>query len=233
MIWVLLLPYSSRKKTLLQPVQAEIDSIDYYIARFLLGYLHSAVEDGKRTFQAYRWTDGQDRIPRDTGVWRSYNYVHIANTYLNLYHTSKGFIHYSFAYRPVEYLTFCYKTLIAMYTKIQMPTPIGDAAKETGPMGESIYPDILSALDAKGMMVRKLELVEHFQNKYDVLKSQPYPFASEQTIDTAGFKATYTLGKIFNDTELARKTQYAPMACRGMQPAWYHFGSDNWLMGES
>ncbi|MWK60550.1 hypothetical protein GO594_31760, partial [Pseudomonas otitidis] len=58
------------EKCLYFPDQSEVSAIDYHIKHFLFGYLIGAREsDGKPTFQVYRWYDGQDGTPKDTGVW--------------------------------------------------------------------------------------------------------------------------------------------------------------------
>lgn len=201
--------------------------------RSLFGYLQGAKQNGQRTYQVYRWYDGQDGSPSDTGVWRAYNYVHVANTYFNMYRIGRAYPGLRLQYTATQYLGFCYQTLNAMFSKIPQPTPIGDAAHDAGLMGESTYPDILSALAAEGMAAERQQLQAYVQHKRDALFSQTYPFASEQSIDTTGFEASYTLAKLYGNTSLAQKVQRASLACRGLQPAWYWYGSDNRNMGES
>lgn len=139
------------QKNLIQPVQSEVDSVDYYIQHFLLDYLQAKTSDGQRTWQVYRWFDGKDGTPSDQGVWRAYNYTHIANTYFTMYQLASAHPELTTDFTATQYLTMAYNTLDAMFNDIPQPTPIGDAAHDMGLMGESTYPDILAALKKEGM----------------------------------------------------------------------------------
>lgn len=221
------------EKNIATPSQSEVTSLDYYIEKFLLGYLQSKTSNGVRTYQVYRWYDGQDGTPLDQGVWRAYNYVHIANTYLNMYKIAKRYMQITTRLGAKEYLLMAFRTLEAMYTKIPQPTPIGDAAHDLGLMGELLYPDIIARLKDEGL-TGEAQLLEGFvRGKRDKIFAQEYPFASEMSIDTTGFEACYTLAKMYGNTALADKVTRASLAARGMQPLWYFYGSDNRHMGES
>ena len=77
-------------KNTITPVQAEITSIDYYIDNFLAKYLQAKKgTNGARTWEVYRWYDGQEGTPSDTGTWRTFNYIHIANTYFHMYQVKR------------------------------------------------------------------------------------------------------------------------------------------------
>ncbi|KAH7390645.1 hypothetical protein BKA66DRAFT_439942 [Pyrenochaeta sp. MPI-SDFR-AT-0127] len=216
------------------PVQFEVSSIDYYIEHFLFGYLLGAKgPDGERTFQVYRWFDGQDSVPEDTGIWRAYNYTHIANTFFNMYRIGKAYPRLHTRYKPLEYLRFAYEVLNAMYCKIPVPNPIGNAANELGLMGESTVPEIMNALDSEGLSSQKQILQDCLQRKLEYYKNVKYPFASEQSIDTTGFESVYAFSKYKGMRDLMDKSQKASLASRGLQPLWYFYGSDNRMMGES
>ncbi|MFE2588875.1 DUF5695 domain-containing protein [Streptomyces anthocyanicus] len=221
------------EKNVSAPNQNEVASLDYYIEHFLLGYLQGRTENGTRTYQVYRWYDGQDGTPKDQGVWRAYNYVHIANTYLNLYKIAKRYPHITTRLTATEYLLMGYRTLEAMFTKIPQPTPIGDAAHDLGLMGELLHPDMLARLREEGRSAEAQRLDGFLQGKRDKIFAQEYPFASEMSIDTTGFEACYTLAKMYGNTALAAKVTRASLAARGNQPLWYFYGSDNRHMGES
>ena len=201
------------------PVCAEIQAVDRYLEDFILGFLQNARdENGERTFQVYRWYDGQDREPEDKGVWRAYNYTHIANTYFSMFEIARHYPTCKTRLQPLQYLTYAYQTLLAMFTKIPQPTPIGDAASDLGLMGESSIPEILEALLDNGFNQEWETISGFLQHKYHLFSREKYPFASEQTIDTTGFETSYTLAHRFGDQKLASKVQAASMACRGMQP---------------
>lgn len=221
------------QKNLIQPVQSEVDSVDYYIQHFLLDYLQAKTSDGQRTWQVYRWFDGKDGTPSDQGVWRAYNYTHIANTYFTMYQLASAHPELTTDFTATQYPTMAYNTLDAMFNDIPQPTPIGDAAHDMGLMGESTYPDILAALKKEGMTTQATSLQTLLQTKFQKLSGEAYPFASEASIDTTGFETSYTLAKMFGSTALADKVQNASVASRGLQPLWYYYGSDNRHMGES
>lgn len=221
------------EKNLVTPVQGEVSAIDYWISNFLFGYLQNAQSNGQRTYQVYRWFDGQDGTPYDQGIWRAYNYTHIANVYYTMYRIGRAYPRLTMQYTPIQYLTFCYETLNAMFTKIPLPTPIGDAAHTLGLMGESTYPEIVAALGAEGLTTQQGNLQQWTFAKYQYFANEAYPFASEASIDTTGFETSYTLAKMNNDIPLVNKVVSASLACRGLQPTWYYYGSDNRHMGES
>ncbi|KAL1904148.1 hypothetical protein Sste5344_010128 [Sporothrix stenoceras] len=222
------------EKCLSLPEQSEVTVIDYHIDHFLLGYLIGARnDDGQRTFQVYRWFDGQDGAPEDTGVWRAYNYTHIANTLFNMYKIAKAYPHIETTHPALDYLRYAYEVLNAMYSKIPLPNPIGDAANTLGLMGESTVPEIMEALH-KEQMAHEAELLGgYIDRKLQHYHKVPYPFASEMTIDTTGFESVYALAKLRGFGELVEKSQRASLASRGLQPLWYFYGSDNRMMGES
>lgn len=138
------------EKNLVKPVQSEITAVDYYLQNFILKYMQAKTENGVRTWQVYRWYDGQDSTPFDQQVWRAYNYIHIANTYYNMYRLVRAYPGLTYQFSAAQYLDMCFQTLNAMFTKIPQPTPIGDAAKTLGLMGESTYPEIIASLQLEG-----------------------------------------------------------------------------------
>ncbi|MFY1674539.1 DUF5695 domain-containing protein [Plantactinospora sp. WMMB334] len=221
------------EKNTTAPIQSQISSVDYYITNFLHRYLQSRTANGQRTYEVYRWYDGQDGTPRDQGVWRVYNYVHIANTYYNMYRIAKSYPTMQTAFTAAQYIDMSFRTLDAMFTRIPPNNPLGDAANTLGLMGESTYPDILAALRSEGRTGDATRLEGLIRAKRDRMFAQAYPFASEMSIDTTGFETTYTLAKMYGNTAMANKAMSASMASRGLQPLWYFYGSDNRHMGES
>ena len=222
------------QKNLVYPNQTEVSSIDYYINNFVLGYLQNARDSsGARTWQVYRWYDGTDGSPSDKGVWRSYNYMHIANTYYTMYLLKKAYPSLTTSFSAAQYLDMAYQTLNAMYTKIPASNPLGDSAHNLGLMGEQTYPGLLGALQAEGTGGKASTLRTQIAIKRDKMFAQAYPFASEASIDTTGFETSYTLAKLYGNTALADKVQSASVSARGTQPLWYYFGGDNRHMGES
>lgn len=215
------------------PDQTQVNALDYYLKNFISGYLQSKKDaNGNPTYEVYRWYDGQDGTPADQGTWRAYNYIHVANTWFNMYRIAKAYPQLSTWLGADDYLMRAYNTLKAMYN-LPPTGPLGDAANTLGLMGESTLPDILAALQQNNHAPEYSQLLGALQKKANNMFAQQYPFASEASIDTTGFETSYTLAKMFGNTAMATKVQSASLAARGTQPLWYYDGSDNRSMGES
>lgn len=226
------------EKNITAPQQDQIKSLEYYLENFIWGYMQQ-----HDTYKIYRWYDGKEGTPNDQGTWRSYNYVHIANTYYNMYQIAKRYPQMTNYLKADEYLLRCYNTLKAYFTYSMFDgTPGTDTvngqgglgAYKFGNMGEMNLPEIMRALEAEGHTEEQAWLSGRIQEKANnYLFATAYPFASEMSIDTTGFESCYTIAKMYGNSELIEKTTKASLACRGMQPLWYFYGSDNRHMGES
>lgn len=221
------------EKNIANPDKEQIASLEYYLENFIWGYLQQ-----HDTYKIYRWYDGQEGTPRDQGTWRSYNYVHVANTYYNMYQIAKRYPEMVSYLKADEYLLRCYNTLKAYFTYGMFDghkyEDGGRGAYIFGNMGEMNLPEIISALEEEGHSEEHTWLESKVREKADIIFAEKYPFASEMSIDTTGFETCYTLAKMYDNLELADKVTLASLACRGMQPLfWYYYGSDNRHMGES
>ncbi|CAK7200697.1 hypothetical protein SEUCBS139899_003395 [Sporothrix eucalyptigena] len=150
-----------------------------------------------------------------------------------MYKIAKAYPHMETRHPALDYLRYAYEVLNAMYSKIPLPNPIGDAANTLGLMGESTVPEIIEALQKEQMAHEAQLLGGYIDRKLQHYRQVPYPFASEMTIDTTGFESVYALAKLRGFGELVEKSQRASLASRGLQPLWYFYGSDNRMMGES
>lgn len=221
------------EKNISAPKQEQIDSLEYYLEHFIWGYMQNHDD-----YQVYHWYAGSDE-KADTQSWRSYNYVHVANTYYNMYRIAKSYPHMMNYLTADEYLLRCYNTLKAYFTFPMFDGDegtkftTGQGAYVFGNMGEMTLPGIIDALKAEGHEEEQKWLFRRVREKENILADKDYPFASEMSIDTTGFESCYTLGKMFDNIPLVEKTTKASLACRGVQPIWYFCGSDNRHMGES
>lgn len=219
------------EKNVTSPDKEQIESLDYYIENFIWGYMQK-----HDTYEVYRWYDGKEGTPSDQGTWRSYNYIHVANTYYNMYQIAKDYPGTT-KLTADEYLMRGYNTLKAMFTYGMFDgknySNGGQGAYVFGAMGEMNLPEILEALQTEKHNDEYNWLKEKITKKMETLFAEDYPFASEMSIDTTGFETCYTLAKMFGNTEMAEKVMKASLACRGVQPLWYYYGSDNRHMGES
>lgn len=226
------------EKNVTAPEQEQIESLEYYLENFIWGYMQQ-----HDTYKIYRWYDGQEGTPADQGTWRSYNYVHVANTYYNMYRIAERYPDMVNYLDADGYLLRCYNTLKAYFTYSMFDgTPGTDTvngsgglgAYKFGNMGEMNLPDIIEALSENGYTEESGWLSGKVKEKAtDHIFATEYPFASEMSIDTTGFESCYTLAKMYGNDDLAEKVTKASLACRGIQPVWYYYGSDNRHMGES
>lgn len=220
------------EKNITAPDKEQIESLEYYLENFIWGYMQQ-----HDTYKVYRWYDGKEGTPSDQGTWRSYNYVHVANTYYNMYQIAKRYPEMTSYLKADEYLLRSYNTLKAYFTYGMFDGHNyengGRGAYIFGNMGEMNLPEILTALEQEGHSEEYGWLESKVSEKADIIFAEKYPFASEMSIDTTGFETCYTLAKMYDNLELADKVTLASLACRGIQPLWYYYGSDNRHMGES
>ncbi len=223
------------ERNIIEPNQTQIDSLDYYLENYIWNYMQTREVGGERTYEIYRWYDGREGTPSDTGTWRVMNYIHVANTYFNMYQVARMYPQMDTWLTADEYLLRCYHTLMMYFTYYETrgANPLGNASNEMGSMGEMSLPEIHQALLDTNHLTEAAKLEERFRIKANYLFAQKYPFASEMSIDTTGFEGCYTLAKRYDNRELVEKVQLASLACRGLQPLWYFYGGDNRHMGES
>lgn len=225
------------EQNLIEPNQSQISALDYYIDKFIWGYMQTQTDaNGNRTYRVYHWYDGTDGnrpgTPDGLATWRVMNYPHVWNTYLNMYRIAKTYPTVKTELTADEYLMRAYNTMKAYFEHPNVGT-LDDASRHMGSMGEMTMPDVVDALSSQGHQAEADKLEGYIHAKADEMLSRDYPFASEMSIDTTAFEATYTLAKRYGDDSMARKVTQASLASRGLQPLWYYYGSDNRHMGES
>ncbi|WP_278235715.1 DUF5695 domain-containing protein [Isoptericola sp. AK164] len=225
------------EKNLLDPDQEQVSALDYYLEEFIWGYMQTQTDaDGERTYRIYHWYDGTDGSSPGTAdglaTWRVMNYPHVWNTYYAMYRIASTYPGVETALSADEYLLRAFRTMRAYFTHPNVGT-LDDASREMGSMGEMTMPEIVDALSAEDYTAEAEELEGYIATKADEMLQREYPFASEMSIDTTAFEATYTLAKRYGDDEMVDKVTRASMASRGLQPLWYYYGSDNRHMGES
>lgn len=214
-------PVFLSEKNIYNPVQSEIKALEDYLRYFIWGKMQRT-----DTFEVYRFWNGSN--PNNTGTWRSYNYMHLANIYFNMYRISK--LHGMTSYLSKnDYLLRAYNTLMAMYTY----NMDGDGGNKWGMMGESSMPMILQALQDEGFTNQYNNLRAKYQAKVNYMTGTAYPFGSEMPYDTTGYESAYTAAVYSNNTTVLERIKKATVATRGSQPLWYFYGTDLRWMGES
>ncbi|HMR49946.1 MAG TPA: DUF5695 domain-containing protein [Arachnia sp.] len=224
------------ERNLDQPDEEQVAAIDYYLEKFIWGYMQTQTENGERTYRIYHWYDGTDGSAPGTNdgkaTWRVMNYPHVWNTYFNMYKIATAYPDVPTTLSADEYLMRAYRTMKAYFEHPNVGT-LDDASREMGSMGEMTLPEVVEALTAEGHTAEAATLEGFIHAKAEEMLSRPYPFASEMSIDTTAFEAVYTLAKRYGDDAMAHKVTRASIAARGLQPLWYYYGSDNRHMGES
>ncbi|MFD1124864.1 DUF5695 domain-containing protein [Lentilactobacillus raoultii] len=177
-------------------------------------------------------------------TWRSYSYVHVYNTFFEMYKIAKAnldLIKYNVKNYPVYkadpakyqknpanvYLQMAYNILKACYTNS------GIKYKDDGLMGESTTPQIIKSLKAEGMTDEATNVQKWMKEKYETYTSQKYPFGSEMNYDNTGEESVYMLGNMFSDKRLMSMADMKTRADRGVQPLWYQYGVPVTIDGEN
>lgn len=177
-------------------------------------------------------------------AWRAYSYVHVYNTFFEMYKIAKAnpdLIKYNVQeYPPYKsdlekykndpadvYLTMAYNILKACYTNS------GVRYKDDGLMGESTTPEIIAALKAEKMTDQATNVEKWMKAKYDTYTGQKYPFGSEMNYDNTGEESVYMLGNMFGDKRLMSMADMKTRADRGVQPLWYQYGVPVTIDGEN
>ena len=214
-------PVFLSEKNVTNPVQSEVTALDNYLRYFIWGKMQKT-----DTYEVYRFWNGSS--PNDTGTWRSYNYMHLANVYYNMYRISK--LHGMTSYLAKnDYLLRSYNTLMSMYTH----SMDGDGGNHWGLMGELNMPNILQGLKDEGLTTEYNALLAKYQAKINYFTSTAYPYGSEMPYDTTGYESAYTIFSYSNNTSKIDTVKKATVATRGQQPLWYYYGTDLRWMGES
>lgn len=164
-------------------------------------------------------------------IWRAFNYVHVLNTYFNMYQIAKLY-GYDFLRKPTYYLKKVYYYTKAMFSYWMFPNGVG--ATEYGNMGEHVLAlDILSAFRKEGMFDEADEIEKYINAKADFYAGKKYPYGSEMAYDSTAYEAVYAYGKVRQDNRVMQGTVQVAMANRGIQPVWYLDHTDLRQMGES
>jgi hypothetical protein len=183
-----------------QPVQREVDALDYYIANFVWGGLQRTTDEtfafgiyGIPDWKTNRESDDPGRNGRQH-IWRIYDYPHITLMYFAMYRVAKQHPHIRTALAARDYLRRAFGTATAMFT---VPWEVERwSAYGTGLMNELVIEQVIEALDAEGMRDEADRLRPHWERKVRTfVNERPDLFRSEYAFDTTGFETTHALAK--------------------------------------
>ena len=157
-------------------------------------------------------------------VWRAFNYVHVINTYYNMYRISKIYKK-DWLDAPHIWIYKAYEYAKAMFSYWMFPDGIG--ATEIGNMGEFVLAtEIVGALKDQNCRKEADELQEIITEKARFFAGKTYPYGSEMAYDSTAYEAVYGYGKAIMDERVMEKTMEVSVANRGWQPEWYLYMTD-------
>lgn len=231
------------------PVQSEVEALDYYIRNFVWGGLQQTTEE-RYPYAIYGIPDWKtNRESPDPGrngqrhIWRIYDYPHVVLLYHSMYRVAKNYPQIKTALPATDYLRRAYGTAIALFT---VPMEIEHwSAYRTGLYNERVIVDLISDLQAEGMITEAEKLKGHWEQKVKAfVNGQLNLFQSEYAFDSTGFESTHalaryalehadkpgqsSLGISLESAQRFMQTQLAAnIFCRGwLEPAYYYLGSD-------
>lgn len=212
------------EKNLYQPDEGQIRVLDSYVKDFIEERLTE--QPGYRVHRMVPWYKMFDD---NTGagaddVWRAFNYVHVINTYYNMYRIASLY-QFDFLSSPKHYILQAYHYTKAMFSFWMFPDGVG--AAEYGNMGEMTLPLYLAdTLRKEGFSQEANDIDEIVRKKADCFLQRLYPFGSEMAYDTTAYEAVYAYGKAGKYPRVMSAAVRAALGNRGRQPVWYLYQTD-------
>jgi hypothetical protein len=234
-------------KNVFFPDQAEIDSLELYIGKYLWGGMQMTDQEkypyaifGVPNFMANRSSPDEGRNGQ-AHVWRIYDYPHIVMLYYRMYHIAKFYPSRVKYLDASGYLERAYRTAVAYWT---VPVAIEKwSADAVGTMNEAIIPELIDTLDREGRADWARTLRGHWEGKVDrFVNRTPNLYGSEFAFDSTGFESTGAFAKYAltrNDLAFRQKVSAEAakkfsdfqlllnMSDRGwLETTYYQLGSD-------
>lgn len=187
-------------KNVFLPDQAEIESLELYISRYLWGGMQMTEAEkypyaiyGIPNFKANRASADQGRNGQ-AHLWRIYDYPHIIMLYHRMFDIAR-FYPDKIKYLNAEaYLARAYRTAIAYWT---VPLAIEKwSADAVGTMNEAFIPELIATLEEQGKEEWARTLRGHWEGKVDrFVNRTPNLYGSEFAFDSTGFESTGAFAK--------------------------------------
>ena len=187
-------------KNVFFPEQAEIDSLELYISKYLWGGMQMTDKEkhpfaiyGVPNFMANRSNPDPGRSGQ-THVWRIYDYPHIVMLYYRMYHIAKFYPSRVKYLDAAGYLERAYRTAVAYWT---VPAAIEKwSADAVGTMNEAFIPELIDTLEREGRTEWANTLRGHWEGKVDrFVNRTPNLYGSEFAFDSTGFESTGAFAK--------------------------------------
>jgi hypothetical protein len=166
-------------------------------------------------------------------IWRAFNYVHVSNTFLNMYRIAKRYRdEYPWLQTPRYWLERAYQYATAMFSYWMFPD--GEGGDHYANMGESIIATRLpEALKTEGMCEQAERLKGLIGKKAMYFAGKAYPYGSEMAYDSTAYEAVYGYGAAIDDEKVMHSSMRVALANRGRQPDWALYMTDLRGCGDS
>jgi hypothetical protein len=196
-------------KNVFYPNQAEIDSVELYIRKYLWGGMQMTTEE-KYPYGIYGIPNWYvNRNSQDTGLrgqahlWRIYDYPHIIMLYYRMYQIAKYYpdmVHYL---DSASYLERAYGTAVAYWTVPMQTDQPPWSANSVGTMNEAFLPELIRALENEGRKTQADKVRGLWESKVErFVNNPPNLFGSEFAFDSTGFESTASFAHYAMDNVL-------------------------------
>ena len=187
-------------KNVVFPNQAEIESLELYLSKYLWGGMQMTEREkypyaiyGIQNWRANRASPDEGRNGQ-AHVWRIYDYPHIVHLYYRMYQIAKFYPSRVKYLDAAAYLERAYRTAVAYWTiPLQVEKWSADAV---GTMNEAFIPDLIHALEEERKDEWAAALRGHWEGKVDrFVNRTPNLYGSEFAFDSTGFESTGAFAK--------------------------------------
>ena len=192
------------------PEQKEIESVEYYIEKFVWGGLQRTDEERPYPYFIYgvpNWYENRHSEhgfrTRGEGLehfWRSYDYPHVIMLYFHMYQIAKLYPGRTKYLDSAGYLERAFGTAEAHFRLAGLDDlPHGAQgywAYRLGLYNEMLIVDLIDALGEEGWQERADWLRGEWEKKVKYfVYDDPYPFDSEYPFDTTAFETSHAVAK--------------------------------------
>ncbi len=187
-------------KNVFFPDQAEIDSLELYISKYLWGGMQMTEKEkypygiyGIPNFKVNRESTDEGRNGQ-AHLWRIYDYPHIIMLYYRMFQIARFYPEKVKYLNAEQYLERAYHTAIAYWT---VPNEIEKwSANEVGTMNEAFIPELIRTLEEEGKKEWADELRGYWESKVThFINETPNLYGSEFAFDSTGFESTGAFAK--------------------------------------
>jgi hypothetical protein len=185
-------------------------SLFYYQPDQVPGFTY----DKKADWSSWESWDKQN----SEGVWRSYNYPHVAAAYWSLYRVARNHPGMATHHDWHWYLSQAYETTMAM-------TRFTGDQWMLGQMEGDIFLGVLDDLKREGMSAEAKDLDAAMRLRAESWQKKFYPFGSEMPWDSTGQEEVYAWTRHFGMDDKAQTTVDAITGYMPAIPSWGYNGS--------